>query len=100
MTDLQKRVAAVEPGRPAPITVMRDHNPLGLSVKLGEQPTDEAVAAAESGDDVLGLVVEPLTPETGGRNHLSARRGLLVTEVTPGSPGRRPASSQATRSSR
>ena len=87
VTDLQKRVAAVEPGRPAPITVMRDHKPLGLSVKLGEQPTDEAVAAAESGEDVLGLVVEPLTPETARQNRLSARRGLLVTEVAPGSPG-------------
>ena len=87
VTDLQKRVAAVEPGRPAPITVMRDRKPLGLSVKLGEQPTDEALAAAESGDDVLGLVVEPLTPETARQNRLSARRGLLVTEVTPGSPG-------------
>ena len=87
VTDLQKRVAVVEPGRPAPITVMRDRKPLGLSVKLGEQPTDEALAAAESGDDVLGLVVEPLTPETARQNRLSARRGLLVTEVTPGSPG-------------
>src|SRR5216683_248960 len=87
VTDLQKRVAAVEPGRPAPITVMRDHKPLGLSVKLGEQPTDEALAAAESGEDVLGLVVEPLTPETARQNRLSARSGLLVTEVAPGSPG-------------
>jgi len=87
VTDLQKRVAAVEPGRPAPITVMRDHKPLGLSVKLDEQPTDEALAAAESGEDVLGLVVEPLTPETARQNRLSARSGLLVTEVAPGSPG-------------
>ena len=87
VTDLQKRVAAVEPGRPAPITVMRDRKPLGLSVKLGEQPTDEALAAAESGEDVLGLVVEPLTPETARQNRLSARSGLLVTEVAPGSPG-------------
>jgi serine protease Do len=87
VTDLQKRVAAVEPGRPAPITVMRDRKPLGLSVNLGEQPADEAVAAAESGEDVLGLVVEPLTPETARQNRLSARRGLLVTEVAPGSAG-------------
>src|SRR5580765_782699 len=87
VTDLQKRVAAVEPGRPAPITVMRDRKPLGLSVKLGEQPTDEALAAAESGEDVLGLVVEPLTPETARQNRLSTRSGLLVTEVAPGSPG-------------
>ena len=88
VTDLQKRVAAVEPGRPTPIAVMRDHAPLALSVKVGEQPTDEAMAAAEgSSEDVLGLTVEPLTPETARQNHLSARAGLLVTEVVPGSPG-------------
>jgi Do/DeqQ family serine protease len=88
VTDLQKRVAAVEPGRPAPIMVMRDHAPLALSVKVGEQPTDEAMIATEGGgEDVLGLTVEPLTPETARQNHLSARSGLLVTEVAPGSPG-------------
>ena len=75
VTDLQKRVAAVEPGRPAPITVMRDRKPLGLSVKLGEQPSDEALAAAESGDDMLGLMVEPLTPETARQNRLPPAAG-------------------------
>jgi Do/DeqQ family serine protease len=87
VTDLQKRVAAVEPGRPTPIMVLRDHAPLALSVKVGEQPTDEAMAAAERGEDVMGLVVEPLTPETARQNRLTARSGLLVTEVAPGSPG-------------
>ena len=87
VTDLQKRVAAVEPGRPTPIMVLRDHAPLALSVKVGEQPTDEAIAAAERGEDVLGLTVEPLTPETARQNRLTARGGLLVTEVVPGSPG-------------
>jgi serine protease Do len=46
------------------------------------------MAEAEgSSEDVLGLTVEPLTPETARQNHLSARSGLLVTEVAPGSPG-------------
>jgi len=56
-------------------------------VKVGEQPTDEAMAAAESGGEILGLTVEPLTPETAQQNRLSTRSGLLVTEVAPGSPG-------------
>ena len=43
--------------------------------------------AAESGDEILGLTVEPLTPETAQQNRLSARSGLLVTEVAPGSAG-------------
>jgi serine protease Do len=85
--DLQKRVAAVEPGRPTPLTVVRERKSLTLSVKVGEQPTDDAIAAAEAGDEILGLTVEPLTPETARQHRLSARSGLLVTQVAPGSAG-------------
>jgi Do/DeqQ family serine protease len=84
--DLQKRVAAVEPGRAAPVTVMREKKSLTLSVKIGEQPTDDAMEA-EAGDEILGLTVEPLTPEVARQHRLSARSGLLVTEVAPGSAG-------------
>ena len=84
--DLQKRVAAVEPGRAAPVKVMREKKGVTLSVTIGEQPTDDAMEA-ESGDEILGLTVEPLTPETAQQGRLTARSGLLVTEVTPGSPG-------------
>jgi len=81
--DLQKRVAGVEPGRPTPLIVMRDHKSVNLNVKIGEQPSDDA----DTGDDILGLSVEPLNPETARQNRLTARSGLLVTDVTPGSPG-------------
>ena len=88
VTDLQKRVAAVEPGRATPMTVTRDRKTVTLSVKVGEQPSEEALADAENGSEsVLGLTVEPLTPETARQNRLTARGGLLVTEVEPGSPG-------------
>jgi serine protease Do len=84
--DLQKRVAAVEPGRPTPLVVMRDGKSVSLTVKIGEQPPDES-AADTPPDEVLGLSVEPLTPETARENRLTARSGLLVTEVAPGSAG-------------
>ena len=84
--DLQKRVAAIEPGRAAPVTVVREKKTVTLSVKIGEQPTDDAMDAAE-GDEILGLTVEPLTPETAQQNRLAARSGLLVIEVAPGSAG-------------
>jgi serine protease Do len=85
--DLQKRVAAVEPGRAAPVTVMREQKTVTLSVKVGEQPTDDAMEPAEGDDEILGLTVEPLTPETARQHRLAARSGLLVTEVAPGSAG-------------
>ncbi len=84
--DLQKRVAAIEPGRAAPVKVMREKKVVTLSVTVGEQPTDDAMDA-EGGDEILGLTVEPLTPETAQQNRLSAQSGLLVTEVAPGSAG-------------
>jgi serine protease Do len=85
--ELQKRVAAIEPGRPTPLTVVRDRQNVSLSVKVGEQPADEVAAPAESSDDILGLTVEPLTPETAEQNRLSARNGLLVTDVAADSAG-------------
>ena len=85
--DLQKRVAAIEPGRAAPVKVMREKKSVTLSIKIGEQPTDDAMEAEESRDEILGLTVEPLTPETAQQRRLAARSGLLVTEVAPGSAG-------------
>jgi Do/DeqQ family serine protease len=85
--DLQKRVAAIEPGRAAPVKVIREKKVVTLSVTVGEQPTDDAMETAEDGDEILGLTVEPLTPESAQQNRLAARSGLLVTEVAPASAG-------------
>jgi serine protease Do len=85
--DLQKRVAAVEPGRAAPVTVMREQKTVTLCVKVGEPPTHDAMEPAEGDDEILGLTVEPLTPETALQHRLAARSGLLVTEVAPGRAG-------------
>jgi Do/DeqQ family serine protease len=86
VTDLQKRVAAVEPGRATPLVVIRDKVSTPLSVKIGEQPSDDAAAAAPA-EETLGLTVEPLTPEAMQRFKLTARSGVVVTDVAPGSSG-------------
>src|SRR5262245_37339971 len=41
VTDLQRRVASVEPGRTTPLAVIRDKASTRLSVKIGEQPGEE-----------------------------------------------------------
>ena len=88
VTDLQKRVAAVEPGRPTPMRVIRDKAPTPLTVKVGEQPGEEAVvAAAAPKEEMLGLRVEPLTMEVAQRFKLTTKAGVVVTEVAPGSSG-------------
>jgi serine protease Do len=87
VTELQKRVAAVEPGRPAPLTVIRDKQRLSLIVTVGEQPGEEAVVAARPREETLGFTVEPLTPELAQQHKLTAKSGVVVTEVAPGSSG-------------
>ena len=87
VTDLQKRVAAVEPGKPAVLTVIRDKRPTRFSVRIGEQPSEEVPVTAQPREERLGLTVEPLTTESAERFGLSARAGVVVTEVRPGSAG-------------
>ncbi len=87
VTELQKRVAAVEPGRPASVAVIRDRSPARLTVKIGEQPAEETQVAALPREESLGLTVEPLTSETAERFKLSARAGVVVTAVAPDSSG-------------
>jgi len=87
VTDLQRRVAAVEPGRPSPMTVIRDKAPTTLTIKIGEQPGEETVAAVAPKEEMLGLKVESLTPESAQRFKLTAKSGLLVTDVAQGSSG-------------
>src|SRR5262245_1725038 len=86
VTELQKRVASVEPGRPTPLSVIRDKTPTRLTIKIGEQPGEEVVAATST-EETLGLTVEPLTPEAAQRSKLNAQAGVIVSDVAPGSSG-------------
>jgi Do/DeqQ family serine protease len=86
VTDLQKRVAAVEPGRPTPLSVIRDKTSTRLTVKIGEQPGDEVVATTPA-EETLGLTVEPLTPEAAQRFKLNTQVGVIVSDVASGSSG-------------
>src|SRR5262249_52741532 len=55
---------------------------------IGEQPSDEpTVAAATPKEESLGLTIEPLTPEAVQRFRLTAKSGVVVTDVAPGSSG-------------
>jgi serine protease Do len=84
-TDLQKRVAAIVPGRAAALTVLRDRKPTKLTVKIGEQPGEETVLAAGPKGEGLGLTVEALSEEMARTYGLRGRSGVVVTEVKPGS---------------
>ena len=84
VTDLQKRVAAIPPGRSSALTVLRDRKPTKLTVKLGEQPGEETVLAAGPKGEGLGVTVEALSEEMARAYGLRGRSGVVVTDVTSG----------------
>ena len=69
------------------MTVIRDKAPTTLTIKIGEQPGEETVAAVAPREEMLGLKVEPLTPESAQRFKLTAKAGVVVTDVATGSSG-------------
>jgi serine protease Do len=84
--DLQRRVAAVKPGQTMKLAVIRERKPMSFTVKIGEMPSDEPIVAEGPGTDEWGLTVEALTGDAALRLDLPVNRGLLVTDVQPGSP--------------
>ena len=87
--ELQRRVAAVAPGQPVKLKVIRDRKPVTLAVTVSEMPGDEPVLAGAPDDESWGLSVEPLTGEAALQLNLGISGGLLVTDVVAGSPGDR-----------
>src|SRR5438093_972101 len=87
--ELQRRVAAVAPGQPVRLKVIRERKPVALSVTVTEMPGDEPVLAGAPDDESWGLSVEPLTGEAALQLNLGISGGLLVTDVVAGSPGDR-----------
>src|SRR5213594_2091032 len=84
--DLQQRIASIRPGQTMKLTVIRDKKPVSVTVKIGEMPADEPLVAEAPGNDEWGLNVESLTGDAALRLDLPVSRGLLVTDVLPGSP--------------
>ena len=84
--DLQRRIAAVKPGQTLKLTVIREKKPVPVTVKIGEMPADEPVVAEAFGTNEWGVSVESLTGDAALRFDLPVSRGLLVTDVQPGSP--------------
>ncbi len=87
--ELQRRVAATPPGQSVPLAVLRDKQQVRLGVKVGEMPGEEPVIAAAPTREGWGLRVATLTLELAQRYDLTAKEGVVVLEVTSGSPAER-----------
>jgi S1-C subfamily serine protease len=89
--NLRKALTEHKPGDKLSVTVMRDGKEKKLTVTLAARRPRPAVgggagAPREGGQVFLGILTQPLTPETKSQFNTEANEGVVVTEVGPGTP--------------
>ncbi len=83
--DLSRIVASTPPGKKVEMKVFREGKILTLETAVAEMEEKEEVAIAPS-EKPLGLTVQDITPEIARNLGLEGVSGVVVTEVTQGSP--------------
>jgi serine protease Do len=87
--ELPRLVAAAPVDKKARMVVFRDGKRLELTVSVGKLKEEgEAASAAGSGSEngKLGITVQELTKELAANLGVRDNKGLVITEVKPGSP--------------
>ncbi|MDD5729788.1 MAG: Do family serine endopeptidase [Candidatus Omnitrophica bacterium] len=86
--ELLQSVEGLEVSRKADITVYRQGKTVELPVQITQRPenAENAVAAAAEAGTWRGLKVDDLTPENMQKYQVQEKKGVVVTEVEPGSP--------------
>ncbi len=84
---LPRLVGATEIGKKAKVGIIRDGKAMEIEVVIGELP-EEGLRASKKPETEkdFGLVVQEITPEISKHLNLKDKRGVIVTDVTPGSP--------------
>jgi serine protease Do len=87
-SDLQRAVGLTAPGSAARVKVLRDKGERTVEIKLGEAPeeTEASAPAAGRAKSLLGLQVQPLTPETARQLGVRGSEGVVVASVEEASP--------------
>jgi serine protease Do len=84
---LPRLVGATEIGKKAKVSIIRDGKPMEVEVVIGELPEGGLKASKKPEvEKDLGLVVQDITPEIAKHLNIKDRKGVIVTDVTPGSP--------------
>ncbi len=84
--EFRNRVALTPPGTRADLVILREGEKKPLKVVIGKLNKDQQIAQAPLQDaEELGLVVQTLTPALARQFHIPVAKGVVVTEVAPGS---------------
>ncbi len=83
--DLSRLAASTPPGKTVKVKVFRDGKILNFDVAVAEMKEAKEVVEAPS-EKPLGLTVQNITPEIARGLGLEEASGVVVTEVTSGSP--------------
>src|SRR3974377_904064 len=82
---LPRLVAETPVGTDTDALVQRDGRPIRIHIRVGEL-REERLARTQTGGQGLGLAVQELTPDLAKRLGLPAGQGVVVAQVSPGSP--------------
>lgn len=89
MNDLPRIVANTPVGKEVILKIIRNHQEKSLKVVTGELKEDRLASMVEEPkgvEDELGLATQELTPEQAQHLGLKQKRGVVISEVEPGSP--------------
>ncbi|PJD97179.1 MAG: serine peptidase [Parachlamydia sp.] len=81
---LRKAVSFMKPGSKLSLTVLRDGKTIDIPIEVGSFPEHPSQLIAA--DNKLGIDVEDITPEYSQKLGLNGTKGVLITQVRPGSP--------------
>jgi serine protease Do len=87
--DLRMKIADIKPGTKIELKIVRDGKEKTISATIAElEDTAKKAGSSSQGRDI-GLSVTALTPNLARRYGFRTTRGLIITEVTPGSDAQR-----------
>jgi serine protease Do len=88
VSELTNTVGVLQPGTKEKVKVVRDGVEREVDVKIAELPENLAGGDEKSqraSEDKLGLIVQGITPQIANRLNLDESKGVIVTNVSPGS---------------
>ena len=89
MSELPRMVANMPIGKEVEVRMLRNGREKTLKVTIGELKEEREAAVKPTSrefEEELGLTVQPLTSEMARRFGLSETKGVMVSNVSPGSP--------------